>query len=448
MPEIKDKLVTAESLKNAFDELNNKSYEKLDVTYNKSNNTLVFQNSPELQKKVYVDKSLTKSDNAADAKVTGDAIAELKNENTELKSDLTHISDTISSPNLFEPINKNGLIDGINYSYNNGVMRMVGLYTGSATRIKLQTLTANVGDKFSINCNTINKPTIYIMNGSSIVETYRQSDFSVTFEMPTETVTIEAYTGGVQIDFTFLLSLQKNDVPTTSLTKTLNSYGTNKYFGDLVYEAIGDSLTYGFTGSWNADGTQERIEYPYADVVRDILGFKSAINKGETGTTIANDLDKKGTYYPISNDNRLNSYVYAKVISVMGGTNDYHLGTALGTVNDTISDNTFHSGWKRIFGNLLNRFTAYGCFLFVIIPPVTSGLYTANSVGHTFNDYIKATIEECREYGIPVLDMSLMGRLSAQNKATYTSDGIHFNQKYVSQIFAPTVAEFIKQYFS
>lgn len=91
MPEIKDKLVTAESLKNAFDELNNKSYEKLDVTYNKSNNTLVFQNSPELQKKVYVDKTLTKSNNAADAKVTGDAIAELKNENTELRSDIGNV---------------------------------------------------------------------------------------------------------------------------------------------------------------------------------------------------------------------------------------------------------------------------------------------------------------------------------------------------------------------
>ena len=31
MTEVKDKLVTAESLKNAYDTLNNKSYEKLDV---------------------------------------------------------------------------------------------------------------------------------------------------------------------------------------------------------------------------------------------------------------------------------------------------------------------------------------------------------------------------------------------------------------------------------
>lgn len=96
MAEIKDKLVTAESLKSAYDALNNKSYEKLDVTYNKTNNTLVLQNSPELPKKVYVDGTLTKSGNAADAKATGDAIAELKNENTELKSDLGKIENDIA----------------------------------------------------------------------------------------------------------------------------------------------------------------------------------------------------------------------------------------------------------------------------------------------------------------------------------------------------------------
>ena len=97
MAEIKDKLVTAESLKSAYDALNNKSYEKLDVTYNKTNNTLVLQNSPELPKKVYVDGTLTKSGNAADAKATGDAIAELKNENTELKGDLGGLSFLINS---------------------------------------------------------------------------------------------------------------------------------------------------------------------------------------------------------------------------------------------------------------------------------------------------------------------------------------------------------------
>lgn len=115
MAEIKDKLVTAESLKSAYDALNNKSYEKLDVTYNKTNNTLVLQNSPELPKKVYVDGTLTKSGNAADAKVTGDAIAELKNENTELKSDIADIESCSASKIIAKA--KDTDESGFNYYY-------------------------------------------------------------------------------------------------------------------------------------------------------------------------------------------------------------------------------------------------------------------------------------------------------------------------------------------
>ena len=97
MTEVKDKLVTAESLKNAYDTLNNKSYEKLDVVYNKTNNSLVFQNTPKLPDNVYVDKTLTESGNAADAKVTGDAIIELKNETSGLKGDLTGLQTVVDS---------------------------------------------------------------------------------------------------------------------------------------------------------------------------------------------------------------------------------------------------------------------------------------------------------------------------------------------------------------
>lgn len=118
MAEIKDKLVTAESLKSAYDALNNKSYEKLDVTYNKTNNTLVLQNSPELPKKVYVDGTLTKSGNAADAKVTGDKITELKNETTELKGDLGYVDSSLFTKEIIE-IDYDSKYDG--FAQNDGL---------------------------------------------------------------------------------------------------------------------------------------------------------------------------------------------------------------------------------------------------------------------------------------------------------------------------------------
>ena len=175
MPEIKDKLVTAESLKNVFDELNNKSYEKLDVTYNKSNNTLVFQNSPELQKKVYVDKTLTKSNNAADAKVTGDAIAELKNENTELKSDLDEVIatgfDVVSSYNRVNP-------DTINvgkYVYNvNGELYSNSEYNATDfIPIKKDHIYAFAGNKtnwavYNTDKTFVSRPAHSLINGYNV----------------------------------------------------------------------------------------------------------------------------------------------------------------------------------------------------------------------------------------------------------------------------------------
>ena len=113
MTEVKDKLVTAESLKNAYDTLNNKSYEKLDVVYNKTNNSLVFQNTPKLPDNVYVDKTLTESGNAADAKVTGDAIIELKNETSGLKGDLDNVYESAFDGKLDADIHwVNGTIAG------------------------------------------------------------------------------------------------------------------------------------------------------------------------------------------------------------------------------------------------------------------------------------------------------------------------------------------------
>lgn len=373
-----------------------------------------------------------------------EVISSIPSDYTQLQSDVSELKEDIAnfySENLFDPINKKGTIDGITYDFKNGVLSVSGTKTG---RIKLQTIKGNIGDKFSLTCLTNEKPPLYIMNGSAIALTYPQASYTSTFELPAETVSLEFYVSGT-FNYTFTLMLIKNEFPKFPTFKTIE--GDNlKSFCDASYEAIGDSLTYGFTGKWSETGEQIRINTPYVDEVKNILGFKRAINKGETGTTIANDTEKMGTYHPISSDSRLASYEYSRVISVMGGTNDYVKSTKLGSVTDLLTSNTFHAGWKRIFENLNSRYNGYGYFIFVIIPPVTEKLYVKNSENATFYDYIQATIEECRLYGVPVFDMSIMGSLSSVNKNIYTSDGIHFNQKYTTQIFAPMVAEFIKQW--
>lgn len=384
---------------------------------------------------IETDNTLSRSGVAADGKAVGDEISDLK-------EDLADFESIGETRNLFDPIYKSETVGGVTYAYSNGTMVMSGTASG---RIVMQTITGTVGDKFSLSCFDVSggKPTFYVMNGSTVVATYRQSDMNCTFTLPTTTVTLEYYVSGA-FSYSFGLTLVKDEIPSFPLLINADGQQNILNFANATYEAIGDSLTYGFTGSWT-EGVQNRINTPYPEKVGELLGVKNVLNKGETGTTIANDIEKMGTYYPISNDNRLSGYSYAQIISIMGGTNDFEKGTALGTIYDSTSDTTFHAGWKRIFSNLLNRFSTYDSFIFVIVPPVTQSKYSDNSAGVKWIDYINATLEECRNFGIPVLDMSMMGRLCPTNKSLYTSDGIHFNQKYVSRIFAHMVADFIKR---
>lgn len=372
-----------------------------------------------------------------------EVIGTIPSDYTQMQKDVSSLNENLryfNTQNLINPVYKSGTVDGITYSFKNGRIHIIGKASG---RKVLQIITGKVGEKYSISCLTTDKPPMYIVNNTEIVGTYLQAQYDFTFTMPATSVTLEFYVNG-EFNYEFTLSLTKCEIPTFPMLIHEDGKNTVKSFADASYEAIGDSLTYGFTGSWSSTGEQNRINTPYVEQVKNILGLKKAINNGESGTTIGNDMDKMGTYYPISNDNRLNKYTYEKIISIMGGTNDYIKSVNLGTINDSTSKPTFHAGWKRIFNKLISGFYNYDPFIFVIIPPVTKGLNVKNSVGYTFNDYIEATKEECRKYGVPYLDMSIMGRLNEINKVRYTSDGIHFNQLYVTKIFAPIVAEFIK----
>lgn len=201
-------------------------------------------------------------------------------------------------------------------------------------------------------------------------------------------------------------------------------------FNNLSFNAIGDSLTYGFITSTN------RLTTPYPEAVKNQLNLAGAYNNGVSGSTIANI-----NQYSISSDERLNNYENAGVIAIMGGTNDYYNNIELGNL-ETEAENNFYGGYKKILNKLItNNPTS---FIFTIIPPCSR--YQANRLNeqnYSWLDMSNAIKEISKYFGVACLDMNSLGQLGYVNKNTWTVDGTHFNQEYVSNVFAPKVANFI-----
>lgn len=258
-------------------------------------------------------------------------------------------------------------------------------------------------------------------------------------------VSVKNYTNFSDLDNYFILLLYFYNL-TTSRIISYNGMGNNfriigrTEFSNLTYNAIGDSLTFGFTG-FDSEGNQIRLDTPFPSFVKNNLNLAQIYNNGLTGTTVANDTAVQGTFLPMSNDERMATYENADIISVMGGTNDFSKNVNLGTI-DTEDETTFYGGYKKLINYLItNNPTS---LIFLITPPCTQNVPTAiNDKGYSRNDITKAIKELGNYYGIPVLDMNSIGRLGYINKSSWTNDGTHFTQDYVSKIFGPIVVKFI-----
>lgn len=206
-------------------------------------------------------------------------------------------------------------------------------------------------------------------------------------------------------------------------------------FDTLTYNAIGDSLTYGYVTSTT------RLSIPYPLAVENQLNLQTSYNNGLTGTTVADDRTVMQSYYPMSADERMATYQNANIISVMGGTNDFSKNVTLGDIN-TNDATTFYGGYKKLLNYLITNNPS--SFIFTITPPWSqSAPTTTNKKGVSKQDITNAIKEVSSYFGVACLDMNSLGQLGFLNSKTWTSDNTHFNQQYVSNIFAPKVANFI-----
>lgn len=202
-------------------------------------------------------------------------------------------------------------------------------------------------------------------------------------------------------------------------------------FSILNMVCLGDSITYGYEPY-----TGKKMQNPYPELVKELLGLNSISNYGIPGDTVG---------YAPDRQIMANRYIEMKdntdIISVLGGINDYRYGIIpLGNIDDN-TINTIYGAYNVLAQGLTEKYP--NSFIFFMTPYKWAGDKGVCSQGYTLEDMSNVIKEVCAKYDIPVLDLYSNGNLESEFNLS-DSDGLHPTQEFLINYTAPQIAEFIK----
>ena len=216
-----------------------------------------------------------------------------------------------------------------------------------------------------------------------------------------------------------------------SLPNTDNSGSTSsKDFSNLTYTALGDSITY----AWSGYG----YSTSYVNVVGEKLNLKSTQNLGKGSATLTS---KSSASNSICNQLK-NIDTNSDIISVMGGINDIYLHCPLGTIDDTYTD-TYYGALNYICSYFSANFSESYIFFMTILPAVDYyDENQKNNDGHSICDYNNAIYEVCNKYGYDVFDTyNAFGNFKSSN---YITDGCHPSKDIMENRLPTKIVGFLK----
>lgn len=220
---------------------------------------------------------------------------------------------------------------------------------------------------------------------------------------------------------------------------------------------LGDSITVGATfDNNNGTLTYRRLaeENRWWSYFKDRYEFGECVVDAQSGRSFIRDGSESERF----TQRVKNIATDTDIIIVFGGINDFTQGLALGTVDDTPSDNngaettqTFNSAIKYCADYLTNNFQNATIVFMTPLQKqnddsasINSGASYQNAQGKRQIDYINALKDVCRNYGIYCLDMSEKSNFRVASSDwvnTYMPDGLHPNEEgtkiYVNNCIIP-----------
>ena len=204
-------------------------------------------------------------------------------------------------------------------------------------------------------------------------------------------------------------------------------------FSNLTYNAIGDSITYGYDSSNGGN----QMENPYPKLVKKELGLLKARNYGISGCILTSVHSNRNPicfrYKEMTKE--------ADIISVLCGVNDYWLGDIeLGTLDDT-ETTTIYGALNTLVKGLLKKYP--DSYIFFMTPYKCGNDPGTNKMGYSLKDISNAIKEVCNKDEVDVLDLYNDGQFELEMNES-DSDGLHPSQEFVEKYTAPQIAQFIK----
>lgn len=234
----------------------------------------------------------------------------------------------------------------------------------------------------------------------------------------------------------FVLSATSIFLPKSSNANNNNTSISNTQvvdFSGLTYSALGDSITYGFTG----DHSKPPFYNNYPNVVKSLVGFNKVNNYGQVGYLFSRHSNPafKSMIDMVSTID-----ADSDVISVMGGINDFANYAQLGSLNSN-DEYTIYGALNKICSDLKTKFPNAFVFFMTPLPLSADNLSTINNTSYSVADVCTAIKKVCNKYGILVLDTNSLGNFDTMSDSF---DGCHPTELYYANELSPLIANFIK----
>ena len=220
--------------------------------------------------------------------------------------------------------------------------------------------------------------------------------------------------------------------PGTHEVKSITMQVKNISAGDIDIETL---VTFGDShvarGGWQDD-------------VCDYFDIKNHINLGIGSSTVAENA--KSTQPPFVDETRIKAIQDANpdTILIIGGTNDVHLDTPLGTIAElgTGIDSKDKATFYGAYGYLIESLLTWKPTLRIILCTTPQGVYDATHAVK-YSDISNAIREIAEHYSLPVCDIFGKCGINKANFGTYSNDEIHFNvlgNKRLAALVIDTIA--------